>query len=98
MDLGITGKVALVTGGSRGLGKYAALSLVKDGVLVGSVSIQVVHVRTPRSRNITSKLWTVHTVPIRSRTRISRLNRSNNDVARYIDSPVRRCVSPFAMP
>ena len=32
MDLGIAGKVALVTGGSRGLGKVAALSLAREGV------------------------------------------------------------------
>ena len=31
MDLGLTGKVALVTGGSEGIGKAAALSLVAEG-------------------------------------------------------------------
>ena len=34
MDLGISGKVALVTGGSRGLGRQAALSLAQEGVAV----------------------------------------------------------------
>jgi len=34
MDLGIAGKVALVTGGSRGLGRQSALALAAEGVHV----------------------------------------------------------------
>ena len=34
MDLGIKGKVALVTGGSRGLGRQSALALAAEGVNV----------------------------------------------------------------
>lgn len=35
MDMGISGKNALVTGGSRGLGRQAALALAREGVNVG---------------------------------------------------------------
>ena len=34
MDLGIKGRVAIVTGGSRGLGRMSALALAREGVNV----------------------------------------------------------------
>ena len=34
MDLGIDGKVAMITGGSRGLGKQAAHALAREGCKV----------------------------------------------------------------
>lgn len=38
MDLGLTGKVAIVTGGSRGLGLAAAVALAEEGCAVGIIA------------------------------------------------------------
>ena len=34
MDMGLTDKVAVVTGGSEGIGKYAALRMADEGAKV----------------------------------------------------------------
>ena len=34
MDLGLTDKVAIVTGGSEGIGKFAALRMAEEGARV----------------------------------------------------------------
>ena len=40
MDLGLTGKIAIVTGGSRGIGRAAAVVLLKEGARVVVASVR----------------------------------------------------------
>ncbi len=40
MDLGLKGKVAIVTGGSRGIGRAAAAALLKEGARVVVASVR----------------------------------------------------------
>ena len=41
MDMGLEGKVAIITGGSDGIGKAAALSMVKEGA---NVVLSLIHI------------------------------------------------------
>ena len=43
MDLGLTGKNALVTGGERGIGKDVCLSLAREGVNIAYCDIKIEH-------------------------------------------------------
>ena len=46
MDLGLTGKVALVTGAARGIGKEIAIQLHREGVLVALLDIDEAEVKS----------------------------------------------------
>ena len=44
MDLGISGKHALITGGTRGLGKESATILGKEGVKISICGLSLIHI------------------------------------------------------
>ena len=48
MDLGLKGKIALVTGGSRGIGLACARLLAREGAIVAIVSRSVQHLQTAK--------------------------------------------------
>jgi len=49
MDLGLAGRVAIVTGGSRGIGRACAASLLAEGVAVTLVSRDAARLEASRA-------------------------------------------------
>src|SRR5438046_2794007 len=62
MDLGLNGKIALVTGGSRGIGFACARLLAEEGARVAIASRSAEHLDTAKG-TLSAEGWTIRTYP-----------------------------------
>jgi NAD(P)-dependent dehydrogenase (short-subunit alcohol dehydrogenase family) len=68
MDLGLAGRVAVVTGGSRGIGRASAASLLAEGAAVALVSRDAVRLEASRNALAEATRGTVIAVPTELRS------------------------------
>ena len=63
MDLGLAGRIAIVTGGSRGIGRACAASLLGEGASVALVSRDAARLEEARAALVEAKGGTAIAVP-----------------------------------